>query len=186
MCSFVNGARKVNVCFAAASFSFALIISRFMASFTLCIPIRLILSLFLMFFKQTDGNIHVVKPSFTASFTLCCTWVTALTSPDKPTSPNITVLLSISLFLKLLTSAITIPRSRAGSVTFMPPATFTYASLDDILIPALFFKNSHKKIHSVIIRACCCTSWHAKIRITYKCLHFYHKRPCSFNKTHNN
>ena len=26
-CSFVNGARKVNVCFAAASFSFALIIS---------------------------------------------------------------------------------------------------------------------------------------------------------------
>ena len=51
---------------------------------------KIFLPLFLIFFKHTYGNIHVVNPSFTASFTLCCAWVTALTSPESPTSPNIT------------------------------------------------------------------------------------------------
>ncbi len=60
-----------------------------------------------------------------ASFTRSCGWLTARTSPASPTSPKIMVLSSTLLFLKLLTSAITMPKSSAGSLTLIPPATLT-------------------------------------------------------------
>ena len=49
-------------------------------------------------------------------------WLTALTSPLKPTSPNASTFSSITLSRALDTIASTTPRSTAGSLIRMPPA----------------------------------------------------------------
>ena len=53
------------------------------------------------FSRLALGSTQAVKPIFTASATRCPAWETARTSPERPTSPKISMPGSTSRFLKL-------------------------------------------------------------------------------------
>ena len=95
------------------------------ASLTFSTPISLIRFSSFSFSRFDFGIRQLVKPILIASDTLWAAWETPLTSPERPTSPKISIPGSTSRFLKLDTSAITTARSRAGSFIFIPPAIFT-------------------------------------------------------------
>ena len=69
------------------------------ASLTLFTPITRIPFILFTIFTEASGKMHVVKPSFFASATLCSGIFTARTSPLNPTSPNTIVFSSSGRFL---------------------------------------------------------------------------------------
>ena len=70
-----------------------------------------------------------VKPSLFASAILSSQLFTARISPARPTSPKAMVLSSTALSFNDETSASATVKSAAGSSSFKPPITLTYASL---------------------------------------------------------
>ena len=65
--------------------------------------------------------IACVKPNRLASATRRPTAETRRTSPASPTSPIATVVRGVGLFVTNEFTASAMPRSAAGSVTFIPP-----------------------------------------------------------------
>ena len=104
------------------------------------IPSGMVISFALIF-----GKIQHVKPSLAASLIRCCTILTPRISPASPTSPKITVCASITRSRKLPAIAMTTAKSSAGSLIFIPPVTFTYASHEDSAIPIRFSKTAINK-----------------------------------------
>ena len=86
-----------------------------------------------------SGIIQTLNPNFSDSFNLFSIIFTALTSPVSPTSPIATTFFGILIFLKLDAVAITIPKSKAGSFTFIPPTKFKYTSWFPSINPASLF-----------------------------------------------
>ena len=97
---------------------------------------------FVIDFLFPMGTYILLNPSFSASNILCSIRLTALTSPDRPTSPAKTVSEGSAISILDESIAITTPKSIAGSATFIPPAIFINTSLVANLNPTRFSRTA--------------------------------------------
>ena len=88
-------------------------------------PIVFMDSLFMAASMLELGMMQVVKPILSASLTLFKAELIPLISPASPISPISRVPSGITLLFMLEYMAQATPKSTAGSLIFMPPATLT-------------------------------------------------------------
>ena len=86
----------------------------------------------------------------------------ARTSPPNPTSPMITVRGSMGRSRKLEAIAVATPKSTAGSVTRIPPATFRVHVLAMEMKSDPLLENGDEQSHPIDIKAGCDTPWHGQ------------------------
>ena len=148
-----------------------------MASRTFDTPIMRIPSTGFILSIFTFGSTQVVNPNLAASATLWAAWDTPRTSPERPTSPKISI---------------------PGSTVFIAGHqchdngkvqsrfTHTHAAGDIYIgiqtgqfVAAPFLQHCHQKVYTVVIRTCRCSSWHTKICLRYQCLNLQKDRPCA-------